>query len=147
WPQFYRGACAHRLGRYEEAVAAFGTCLALAPDSAPCYHNRALALAALGRRAQARRDLDRALRLAPGLAPAWLERGRLRYEAKEAGRPGAAFEQAPRLGADPASAHYNLALAYLALGDRAAALRHAREALARRADHAGARALLARLSS
>jgi tetratricopeptide (TPR) repeat protein len=146
WPNFYQGVCAHRLGRAAEAVEAFGACLALAPRSAPCYHNRALALEALGRRAEALRDLDRALELAPEMAVAWLERGCCTIAPGGWPGPGADFESARAHGADGASAHYNLALVCQAGGDRAGAVRHLRRALARRPDHARARALLGRLA-
>ena len=49
WPNFYQGLCAYELGRFEDAYAAFHTCVALAPATAYCYFNRARALEALGR--------------------------------------------------------------------------------------------------
>jgi tetratricopeptide (TPR) repeat protein len=70
WPNFYRGCCAYHLGQYEEAVAAFSVCVVLAPQSAWCWHNRALAYAGLDRRDRAVRDCDRALLLDPWLAEA-----------------------------------------------------------------------------
>ncbi len=70
WPNFHQGVCAFRRGRYDEALVAFHVCVALAPDRAECYYNRALALAALGRDAEAARDFDRARVLDPGLAEA-----------------------------------------------------------------------------
>src|SRR5207253_2868379 len=39
WPRFYQGICAFRLARYEDAVLAFTTCAALAPDVAGCLYN------------------------------------------------------------------------------------------------------------
>ena len=56
-------------------MAAFGTCIALAPRSAPCYLNRALALSALGRTQKALQDLGRVIELDPTLPAAWLQRG------------------------------------------------------------------------
>jgi serine/threonine protein kinase len=70
WPNFYRGLCAYRRGRYEEAVTAYSVCVGAAPEPAVCFHNRAAAYAALGRTEQARRDYDEALRLEPVLAVA-----------------------------------------------------------------------------
>jgi serine/threonine protein kinase len=67
WPNFYQGLCAYRLGRYEEAALAYSVCIGAAPRAAGCFYNRALALAALGRTAPARRDHDEALRLDPNL--------------------------------------------------------------------------------
>jgi serine/threonine protein kinase len=68
WPNFYQGVCAYRLGRYEDAALSYSVCIGAAPRPAGCFYNRALALAALGRAAAARRDRDEALRLDPGLA-------------------------------------------------------------------------------
>jgi serine/threonine protein kinase len=70
WPNFYRGSCAYHLQQYEDAAAAFSVCVGLAPRSAWCWHNRALAYAALGRLDKARHDCHRASRLDPTLAPA-----------------------------------------------------------------------------
>jgi serine/threonine protein kinase len=77
WPNFYRGCCAYHLRQYEEAVAAFSVCVVLAPQSAWCWHNRALAYASLDRRDRAVRDCDRALLLDPTLAEARLLREQL----------------------------------------------------------------------
>jgi tetratricopeptide (TPR) repeat protein len=69
WPNFYRGVCAYRRGRYEDAVTAYSVCIGAAPEPAACFYNRAVALTALGRRSQARRDYDEALRLDPSHTP------------------------------------------------------------------------------
>lgn len=68
WPSFHHGICAFRRGRYQDALTAFTVCVALKPDEAECFHNRALALAALGHPAQASRDHARAVALDPTLA-------------------------------------------------------------------------------
>ena len=41
-------ALPYRLGRFDDAVDAFRVCIALAPETAECFYNRALAHAALG---------------------------------------------------------------------------------------------------
>jgi tetratricopeptide (TPR) repeat protein len=69
WPNFYHGLCAYRRGRYADAVTAFSVCIGAAPDAAGGYYNRALAFAALGEKAQAHRDYDRARRLDATLPP------------------------------------------------------------------------------
>ena len=74
WPNFHRGLCAFRRGRYQDALTAFSVCVALAPDRAECFYNRALAHAALGHPALVRRDHDRAVALDPTLAAAPLDR-------------------------------------------------------------------------
>ena len=65
WTNFYYGLCADRLGRHEDAAAAFSVCVGAAPDVAPFYASRAAAYAAIHRDEQARRDCDAALRLDP----------------------------------------------------------------------------------
>ena len=143
WPNFYEGACAYRRGRYAEAEAAFRVCTALAPDSAPCHYNHGLALAALGFPDRARVDYDRALDLDPALGDAWLNRGVLDYQEKRWEKALEDLRQALAHGADPAAAHYNLALTQRDAGDRDAARAEAEAVLRLRPDHAGAKELLA----
>ncbi len=80
WPNFHQGVCAFRRGRYDEALGAFRICVALAPDRAECYYNRALALAALKRNAEADRDFNRARTLDPSLVAS--RHPRIRAEGK-----------------------------------------------------------------
>src|SRR5262249_39049056 len=124
WPNFYQGVCAYRLKRYADAAAAFRVCLALAPDAAPVYHNRALVLAAMGQDAEALHHCEKALELDRTLAPAWAQRGVLHYRKGRLERAAADFQEALAHGADPAAMHYNLALVSLDRGDHAAALKH-----------------------
>jgi serine/threonine protein kinase/Flp pilus assembly protein TadD len=132
WPHFYQGLCAYRLGSYEDACAAFRTCIALAPAEAECYYNRALAHEALGRSEPAFSDYGRALELDPGLTAAALNRGLLCYKAGRHRDAIADFQRALRTAAGRAALgqiHYNLALAYLATGDRSSALANSEKAL------------------
>jgi serine/threonine protein kinase/tetratricopeptide (TPR) repeat protein len=68
WPNFHQGVCAFRLSRFHDAVNAFRICVALAPDRAECFYNRALAHAALSDDIAASRDYARAFALDPNLA-------------------------------------------------------------------------------
>ncbi|MBN9121755.1 MAG: serine/threonine protein kinase [Planctomycetes bacterium] len=70
WPWFWTGLCAHDRGAFAEAATAFTVCIALAPDRAECYFNRAAARAAAGEHRAAREDLARAVALEPSLAEA-----------------------------------------------------------------------------
>src|SRR5262249_46663567 len=79
WSSFYLRQCASRLRRYEGALPAFSTCLALLPKSAHCFYNRALARTARDDTDRALVDFDRALQLDPTLAAAALNRGILHY--------------------------------------------------------------------
>ena len=67
WPNFHQGVCAFRLCRYQDAVNAFRVCIALAPNQAECFYNRALAHTALNHTTEASRDYARAFSLAPTL--------------------------------------------------------------------------------
>ncbi len=123
WPNFYQGLCAFRLGQFHEADAAFRTCIALAPHSAECYFNRARAAEALGHGEAALRDYSRALELDPALTAASINRGILAYKSAKNDAAIADFRQALRSTSDSQTLgliQYNLALAYLAAGDRAA---------------------------
>jgi tetratricopeptide (TPR) repeat protein len=122
WPTFYKGACAYRRARYEDAVLAFTACAALAPRSGWCYHNRGLAYEALGQPERALSDYDRALRLGPASAPAALSRARLHCRAGRYPRALEDLARAEANGAAPALVEHNRALVHLARGDRAAAL-------------------------
>jgi serine/threonine protein kinase/Tfp pilus assembly protein PilF len=145
WAHFYRGVCAYRQRHYDLAVHSFGVAVALAPESAECYYNRALAYAARGEHDRALGDYDRALALAPRLAAAELNRGVLHYQQGRLSQALADLERALLDGAEPATAHYNLALVQLAMHDRAAARRHLDQALDHDPAHAEARSLQERL--
>ncbi|HET6884220.1 MAG TPA: serine/threonine-protein kinase [Pirellulales bacterium] len=88
WANFYRGQCAYRLHRYDEALGAFSICVALAPGQAECFYNRGLASAALGQTSDALVDFDRAIKLDPTLTAAAANRDALR-------RAGALEKPAP----------------------------------------------------
>jgi eukaryotic-like serine/threonine-protein kinase len=146
WPNFYQGICAYRLGQFHDSLAAFRTCIALAPRAAECYYNRALAAAAMGRVDQAVLDYGRALELDPALWSASVNRGILAYKNGRNADAIADFSQALRSAPDERSSalvHYNLALAYAANGDRGRALASARLALVH--GHDAARDLADRL--
>jgi tetratricopeptide (TPR) repeat protein len=145
WPWFGKGVCAHRRLRHDEAVTAFSVCVALAPDSAACYHNRAVAVAARGETAAALRDCDSALRLDPRLAPAALNRGALRLKQRDLVGAGADFRLALGLGANPAAVHYNQALLHEARQEPAEALACLERALKHDPRHGPSRELRARL--
>jgi tetratricopeptide (TPR) repeat protein len=145
WPNFYSGVCAYRGSRYVEAEAAFRVCTALAPECAPCYCNHGLAMVSLNRPERARADFDRAVHLDPNRGDAWLNRGVLDYREKRWGLALEDLRQALAHGADPAAAHYNLALTFQARGENAEAVKETQAALFVRPDHTGARALLREL--
>jgi tetratricopeptide (TPR) repeat protein len=141
WTNFYYGLCAYRLGRHEDAVAAFSVSIGAAPEVAGCFYNRALAYAALGRTDRALHDYDRALELDPTLAAAWLNRGMLHYKLEQHDEAVADLCQALQHGADAATVHYDMALIHLATNDTAAAIAEANLALEHDPSHEPARRL------
>ena len=62
---FRTGISAYEAGRYAQAAGSFGSAIALQPDWADAYYDRALANAARGERALAIADLQQYLRLRP----------------------------------------------------------------------------------
>ena len=133
WLNFYEGLCADELGRFENAIAAFRTCIALAPTTAVCYYNRARSADSLARTQQALADYSRALELDPTLAAAALNRGKLLLAAGRSDEAIADFHRVLLARPDAETlglTHYNLALALLAKGDRTSALASVQEALA-----------------
>jgi tetratricopeptide (TPR) repeat protein len=143
WPNFYQGVCSYRQGRHLEAVAAFRTCIALAPDRAECYHNRGLALAALGRGDEAFDDYTEALRRDGGLAAPALNRALLHYDRQHYAEALADLQHALDHGADPATVFYDQALVFAARKDERAAVASLRRALEANPAHREARAFLA----
>lgn len=100
WPNFYRGLCADRAGRYSEAAGAFSVCIGLASEPAACFYNRALAYRALGRSDLAVDDFSRALRIDSNLAAAAIDRGRLFLQTGRFADAAADFERARQIGPD-----------------------------------------------
>jgi tetratricopeptide (TPR) repeat protein len=147
WPTFYRGCCACKMRRYDDAIVAFSVCHVLAGDRAWCLYNRGLAYLEVGQLDRARRDLDRALTLEPNFAAAALSRGTLHYREGRLAQAVTDLERALAAGLDSAAVRYNLALVYLARHDRAASLASARLALRHDPGHAQARRLLERLGA
>jgi tetratricopeptide (TPR) repeat protein len=137
WPNFFQGACAYRLGHFQDAATALSICVALAPATAECYYNRAKAYEALGRTGPALADYTRALALNPRFSDAALNRGILAFRAGDDAQALADFERARGLIA------YNRALLHVARKHWPAASAGLREAVA--AGSEAARALSERL--
>ena len=111
------GACLHDLGRFEEAVLAYGEAITLDPRFAPAFNNRGNTYLALGCYEASARDYLRALELMPeraeiypALATSLQALGRLE-DAK------LCCEKALLLNPNLAEAHWNLALVLLLQGD------------------------------
>jgi serine/threonine protein kinase/Flp pilus assembly protein TadD len=133
WPNFYLGRCEYHSRRFDEAVAAFGICIALEPKRAECYFNRAMAAEALGRSGDALRDYDKALNWNADLTSALLNRGILHYNMSRYADAITDLRHASETTTDPKTLgriHYNLALIHLGRGDRASAGASADRAIA-----------------
>lgn len=146
WPNYYAGIRRWRAGDFAGALACFSVCVGAAPAEPTVYYNRALAFAGLGDRANARADYDRALELDGSFASAALNRALLHYDAGDWASAERDLQHALAVGADAATVHYNLALVYHASSRDELARTHLERAVASDAAHAGAKALLRRLS-
>ena len=145
WSNFYYGRCAYRLGMWNEAVAAFSVSIGTAPDSAACFHNRALAYTQLGQLELALADYDHALRLEPAHVEAAINRGMLHYQQRRFAEALADLTRALEHGGGSATVHFDLALVHMAANDPVLARRHAGLALERDPTSEKARQLLAAL--
>jgi serine/threonine protein kinase/tetratricopeptide (TPR) repeat protein len=113
-----KGRCHQMLEQDAEAVAAFGTTIALRPNYARAYLARAEALFARGRNLdQARHDLDQALRLQPDLVEALVTRGQVFVTQGKAKEALADLDRALATGKAPARAWFVRAHARTLIGD------------------------------
>jgi tetratricopeptide (TPR) repeat protein len=142
---YYKGPCAYRLNRFQQAVLGFSGCIILSPEAAEPYFNRALALTAMDRTDEVLRDYDRALQLDSTLGPAALNRGLLHFREKHPEQAIRDLQAALHLGEDAATVHFNLALVYQSQKERNAALEHLEAALQANPRHREARQLLEKL--
>jgi serine/threonine protein kinase/Flp pilus assembly protein TadD len=147
WPNFYQGQCCYRLGRHDEALAAFSVCIGSSPGVAAAYYNRALCYTARQDTDAAFRDYDFALKLDPKLAAAALNRGMLHFEAKRFPEAERDLRRALECGANPATVHYDLAMVQLATHDQTAAIASLENALRYEPNHEPALGLLKKLHS
>ncbi len=129
WP-YYLGYLLQRTGPLEDAAAAYGQALSLAPDSALVHLRLGQVELELGRLQVAEPHLEPAL-AEPGLqGAAWFGLGQLAYAQDD---PALAVQRLQKaLAASPRASriHYTLALAYRSLGD----MEQARTELARHGD-------------
>jgi tetratricopeptide (TPR) repeat protein len=134
WPNFCRGKCAYQRKHFDEALMYFSICVALVEraysgseaarktSALPwCLTNEGLAYAALGKGEQALDDFNKALELDGTLTVAVLNRGLVHFRAGRYELALTDLKKALKLGSNPAEVHHDLALVYLAQGNRAAA--------------------------
>jgi Flp pilus assembly protein TadD len=83
--RFQRAFALLEAGSFEEALAGFRTAAAKSDRNAPTHGNMALCLARLGRKAEALKEIGRALEINPHYSPAMLNR--VAVERMEEGKP------------------------------------------------------------
>ncbi|HTQ39323.1 MAG TPA: serine/threonine-protein kinase [Pirellulales bacterium] len=69
WAHFQQMRCDYQLGHDADALSAANVCIALAPQRAECYYNRALCHQALNHAEEAKADFSRAVELDPDCTP------------------------------------------------------------------------------
>lgn len=124
------GLALQRLGKDDEAVAAYLQAAAFAPDQAPIHENLGLAYLSLKRPFQAEKELRKALSLAPGDRSIRLNLAVAVWQQGSAAEGRAALQAL--INEDPAfaSAHYNLACLEAAAGRRTESLAALKRAIA-----------------
>ncbi|HKS49623.1 MAG TPA: tetratricopeptide repeat protein [Amycolatopsis sp.] len=123
------------LGRLDHALADYTAVIAMDPNYAEYYFDRAALLRRLGRNEDALADYDDAIRLSPPFPEAYYNRGDLRLELGDIDGALADFGYTLDLDPDFVDAYVNRAGLHLDLGDLADAARDAEAGLARDQDN------------
>lgn len=97
----------HRLGRLDEALAAYDAAIRLKPDNAAAHTDRGVALHALGRPDAALASYDTAIALAPNSAIAYYNRGMVLFELMRLDEAVASYDQAIAFDPTDGKAHSN----------------------------------------
>lgn len=114
------------LGNYDGALVSFESAVNQNPNRAEAWIQVGYCKIKQGRSAEAVNAYKRALRLRPNSVEAYNKLGDAYYFMGSFDEAAESYRQAARLRPDLAEAFYNLGMTYLELGDRAAALTHAR---------------------
>jgi tetratricopeptide (TPR) repeat protein len=117
---YYLGRVKYNENRFEEALTAFGRCLALDPKNVKAEDNLGLSLQGLGRHVQAEAAFRKALEWQAGAAEKesgpWLDLGSLLVEQERPLDAWPVLQEAARLTPDDFRMHRQLGKAYLHLG-------------------------------
>ena len=136
------GAACSAQGRHEAALEAFERAARLQAPTPALLHNRAQAHFHLGRLAEARADLERALGLDAALHPAWNLLGAVFAQLGDGARAESAYDKAVALRPGHPPTHYNRAFFMHGAGRLGDAIRGYRQALQLDPGFAAARGLL-----
>jgi tetratricopeptide (TPR) repeat protein len=104
-----------RAGRYDEALDSFDHSIALEPDSADAYYDRAVVFTALGRFDSAILDYDKVIKLKPNSALPYFNRANVRLQLGRTAEAIQDFSSAIALKPDYPEAYNNRAAAYFGL--------------------------------
>src|SRR5262249_24992743 len=113
---FVLARCHDAAGRSADAVACYGTCVALEPDYVWSHFNRGLAHLRLKQFARARADLDKAIAARPELADAHVNRALAHQGLAKYPETVADLTKALRLGAPQTRIYFMRALVWDRVG-------------------------------
>lgn len=114
---FGRASAYRQLQEYDKAAADYSKAIALKPESAAAYHDRAICQAHLGLDSAAAEDYDRALELDPTNAHTWNARGLIYLKKGGYNKAKDYFSKALELDGNFVEAYENRARAELKLKD------------------------------
>jgi len=114
---FGRASAYRQLQQYDKAAADYSKAIALKPDSAAAYHDRAICQARLGLDTAAAEDYDHALELDPSNAHTWNARGLIYLKKGGYNKAKDCFTKAIELDGNFVEAYENRARAEVKLKD------------------------------
>lgn len=116
-------------GHHQRAADLFTEALDAGRQRFSVYYNRGLCFYALQEYDSAVADFDRAIRLKPTFAPAYLAKGVIQVDKQELQEALKSFETAIQLDPNVASYYYNRSLVYYGLGDTDRAINDCNKAI------------------
>ena len=147
WLNFQQTRCSFELQHFDKALISASVCIALDPQHAECFYNRAICHQSLNHADEALADFQRALQLHADFAPAALARGMLLVQLKRFTEAQADLESALKHSGRPSEVYYQMACLQAAQNNRASARDFLRKALAEEPNNSAARALQSQLGS
>lgn len=117
------GVSLHRLGRNDEALAAFADALEQEPLRPETHFNLGSVLTAVGQYEPALKHLQRATELRPNMAPAWLYLGRVLEKLEARAEAAQSLQRALEIQPSLAEGYIDLARVLMALDRRSDAVR------------------------